>query len=144
MRPTQVRPNPKANSSLRRQYAPSQPIIKQKPIKTASRPSTANTTIDYCRLRDELMDTHDFENVSLQNLLIMKNSVADTIQDCFANHEYVKAKQFQEFNDELEKEIAKQGTMLDDYRHKINVLRNYENTTQKKKKYDFIPKQNRK
>lgn len=90
------------------------------------------------------MDTHDFENVSLQNLLIIKNSVADTIQDCFANHEYVKAKQFREFNDELEIEIAKQGTMLDDYRHKINVLRNYENTTQKKKKYDFIPKQNRK
>lgn len=128
MRPTQIVPNPRANSNLKRTNAAPKPVIKKEIRKPAS---TENTTMDdddeMTQLRDQLMETHNLEDVSLTKLVRLQQTMNLYIQNCFKNHSYTQAKEAQQLNDELRKEISRQAQILDDHRSKMRALQNYQN-----------------
>ena len=129
MRPTKIVPNPRANSNLKRTNASSKPVIKKESRKIAP---TENTTMiedddDLSQLRDQLMETHNLEDVSLTKLVRLQQTMNLYIQNCFKNRSYTQAKEAQQLNDELRKEIARQAQILDDHRSKMRALQNYQN-----------------
>lgn len=128
MRPTQIVPNPRANSNLKRTNTSSKPVVKKESRKAAP---TENTTMieddELTQLRDQLMETHNLDNVSLTKLVRLQQTMNLYIQSCFKNRSYTQAKEAQQLNEELRKEIARQAQVLDDHRSKMHALQNYQN-----------------
>lgn len=137
MRPTQIIPNPRANSNLKRTNNASKPVIKKETRKAVP---TENTTMneddELSSLRDRLIETHNLEDVSLTKLVRLQQTMNLYIQSCFKNRLYTQAKEAQQLNDELRNEIARQAQVLDEHRMKMQALQNYQNV-KKPTKYAF-------
>ena len=128
MRPTQVIPNPRANSNLKRTRNAPKSVIKKESKRAA--PTENNTMIEddeLLQLRDQLMETHNLEDINLTKLVRLQQSMDPFIQNCFQSRLYAQAKEAQQLNDELRSEIARQAQILDEHRSKMRALQNYKN-----------------
>ena len=87
---------------------------------------------DLINLREELLETHNFDNVNLSKLLRLQQTMDPYIHNCFMEKNYSQAKNATILKEEIDEEISRQAQILEDHQIRSKVLSNYQNAAKPK------------
>jgi hypothetical protein len=83
--------------------------------------SESNTTQeqpegDISGIRDQLLQSRDFESFSVPQLIAVRQSLPQCIQTCVSNNDFARAKDYRQFDLDLQAALQGQVKVLKDYR----------------------------
>ena len=98
--------------------------LRRRPQRTYSESSTASEEepSDVAELRDRLFQTRDFENVSIARLISVQKHLKGYIRNCMGDRQYVRAREAQKLDADLQDEIQKQALALDQHRARLRAM----------------------
>ena len=108
--------------------------LRRRPQKTFSEASSTSheESPEITELRERLFETRDFENVSITRLISLQKHMKGYIKNCMGERQYVRAREAQKLDEDLQDEIQKQARVLDQHRAKLKALASFRKSQEDK------------